>query len=205
MTEHYTRVRKFMELAKQETPVGPVIPSEQVRLLRARLIIEEAMETVRALGVDIGVSYKSLSRDHLPITKATIRFKMNPTRGCDFIEVLDGCADVSVVTIGTLVAFGMPDGKLLEMVDESNLAKFTGDAHADPETNKWIKPSDWVKPDLEALATNQVSTVLGRTITTQELWDILERVSTGQTTYEQEMSRSTSLPEFNRTNFPDAT
>ena len=48
-SEHQQRVDEFMRLAKQNLPAVPTEPSEEVRLLRAKLIFEEAVETIRAL------------------------------------------------------------------------------------------------------------------------------------------------------------
>ena len=48
-----SRIREFMQKANQETPSEVTIPDEETRILRAKLIVEEALETVRALGVDV--------------------------------------------------------------------------------------------------------------------------------------------------------
>lgn len=152
---HQVRVESFMKLAKQEVPDTVVIPDEKVRLLRARLIMEEAMETILALGIDMEVDYPSISKEGLPITKNRVRFIVNEARGCDLIEVADGCADISVVTVGTLSAFGIADYSLLAEVDRSNLDKFRGDAHKDEETGKWVKPTDWVAPRIEQILEEQ--------------------------------------------------
>ncbi len=49
-TDHYDRVKTFMKLAGQDTPDEPIFPSLEIRKLRATLILEEAMETIYALG-----------------------------------------------------------------------------------------------------------------------------------------------------------
>jgi len=45
-----------MQQAGQETPSKPTIPDEATRLLRARLILEEALETISALGVEMNLA-----------------------------------------------------------------------------------------------------------------------------------------------------
>jgi predicted HAD superfamily Cof-like phosphohydrolase len=64
------------------------------------------------------------------------------------VEVVDGCADISVVTIGTLIAFGVDDETVLEEVDASNLRKFEPGSYR-REDGKWIKPPSWTPPDIE--------------------------------------------------------
>lgn len=140
-TAHQQRVESFMFLAGQEVPVAPEIPDAKVRELRCRLILEEALETIKALGF---VAIKE--RDCLEIEDITF---LDNGEAC-LEEIADGCADLSVVAIGTLSACGIRDASLLQLVDESNLAKFCGDAHK-REDGKWVKPSDWTKPPIAEL------------------------------------------------------
>lgn len=148
-TPHQARVESFMVKAGQVVPSWPCVPSDDVLMLRAKLIMEEALETIQAMGIDLEVRYTGVGAGgEIPVNKTSLRFKHNQTRLLDLIGVADGCADISVVTIGTLSAFGMQDNPILKAVDESNLAKFRGDAHRCPETGKWVKPSDWQPPNL---------------------------------------------------------
>ena len=134
-TEHQIRIEKFMRLAKQEVPASPVIPSEKVCKLRAKLIFEEARETIEALGYNIVWNGEELEL-------------VSHGRGVDIKEVVDGCGDVSVVNIGTLSAFGIKDKPVLEMVDNNNLSKF-GPGHSWNEFGKLIKPPGHTPPDIK--------------------------------------------------------
>lgn len=133
---HYERVREFMRLAKQGTPDRIGLPDEATCLLRSRLIYEEAMETIHALGCSISPRGEIVTdpRNSRP----------------DLIGIVDGCADVSVVTIGTLIACGVPDGALLEMVDVNNLAKF-GKGHSIRSDGKVVKPPNHKPPEIAGL------------------------------------------------------
>ncbi|MCY4158902.1 MAG: hypothetical protein OXE92_04165 [Bacteroidetes bacterium] len=144
-TKHYQRVKTFMENAGQDTPTKVVIPDATTRLLRARLILEEALETVQALGVSVRLADQE-------VTMESCNFL--PDRSVDLEGVADGCADISVVTIGTLVAFGIDDEKLLREVDEANLRKF-GPGSFVREDGKWMKPPDWVPPDIAGVLNSQ--------------------------------------------------
>jgi predicted HAD superfamily Cof-like phosphohydrolase len=134
-TPHYDRIKSFMQKAGQDTPAQPIIPDDETRVLRAKLILEEALETIRGLGVRVEFDDKGEPISFVP----SGTFHME--------EVVDGCADISVVTIGTLIAIGVDDEPILEEVDQANLRKFGpgGRRRAD---GKWLKPPDWTPPDI---------------------------------------------------------
>ncbi len=147
-TSHYERIEKFMQLAGQDTPETPVEPSEAIRILRAKLIIEEALETVKALGVDIQLARMSLVDDEEDFTYSISKYPF------DMVEVADGCADISVVTTGCLLACGIKDKDLLEMVDNNNLDKF-GEGHYIRDDGKLVKPPGHTPPNIGKLLKEQ--------------------------------------------------
>lgn len=144
---HYDRVRQFMELAGQEVPSRPGIPNEETRLLRARLILEEALETVEALGV---TPLFSCAEGEKEITSQSVR--LHADREPSLLDIIDGCCDTIVVTTGTLIACGVPDVPFQEAVDQNNLAKF-GPGSYRRDDGKWVKPADHpdVKDEFERL------------------------------------------------------
>jgi predicted HAD superfamily Cof-like phosphohydrolase len=142
-SKHQRRIEDFMLLAGQEVKYFPRIPTDEIRKLRATLIFEEARETLDALGFGVEITG--------PHPKD---FNLIGGETCNIIEVADGCADISVVTIGTLSAFGISDKPLLKEVDESNLRKF-GPGGYRREDGKWIKPPDWKSPDIEGVLVKQ--------------------------------------------------
>ncbi|MDA0683314.1 MAG: hypothetical protein O2797_07415 [Bacteroidetes bacterium] len=137
-TPHYQRVKDFMQRVGQDTPEKATIPDEGIRILRAKLILEEALETVAALGVTVHASGAEVLEEGLEYTAPN---------AVDLKEVVDGCADISVVTIGTLIAFGIDDEPVLEEVDASNLRKFSEGSYR-REDGKWMKPPGWTPPDI---------------------------------------------------------
>jgi predicted HAD superfamily Cof-like phosphohydrolase len=146
---HQQRVDLFHILAQQGLGKGPHIPSSEVRELRARLILEEALETIKALGFDVF----ALGPEHdLHVLIDNIEF--NPNHEPDLIEIADGCADIRVVTTGTLTACGIDDEELQEAVDLNNLAKF-GPGGYRRDDGKWIKPPDHKPPDIRKILTEQ--------------------------------------------------
>ncbi len=142
-TAHYNRVKEFMKKVGQDTPDRLTTPDEKIRILRAKLILEEAIETVHALGVEV----RAGGEKGPPIDEKSLHY--SAPGEVDVVEVVDGCADISVVTIGTLIAFGVDDEPVLEEVDESNLRKFEPGSYS-REDGKWIKPPGWTPPDIKA-------------------------------------------------------
>ncbi|TFH67033.1 MAG: hypothetical protein E4G90_00420 [Gemmatimonadales bacterium] len=142
-TEHQQRVERMMVGFNHSVPIKPMDPGPETRVLRARLIMEECLETIQdglrvkvGVRVEVGVGDKSVDFDSLVFVA-----KDGPA---DLIELADGCADVSVVTIGTLSAFGIKDRALLEEVDANNLSKI--DTGRTNEHGKFTKHPDHMPP-----------------------------------------------------------
>lgn len=162
-TPHQQRIEAFMQLAQQNLPIEPEVPTEQVRLLRAKLIFEEAMETINALGVQISfeIPAEIVERESYDTSfgindpqepdpkKQLLPHSYAVVAEGNMVEIVDGCCDISVVTIGTLSACGVSDDAVLRLVDESNLSKF-GPGHSIREDGKLVKPPDFVAPDFAA-------------------------------------------------------
>ena len=138
LTDHLDSVRLFMDKANQTTSFAVRCPTPEERLLRAKLIYEECMETIEALGVDHILG----------------KFVDAGEENYDPIAVLDGACDIAVVTNGTLIACGL-DGafpEALERVDNNNLSKF-GEGSYLREDGKVMKPPNYVPVYLHDLVT----------------------------------------------------
>jgi predicted HAD superfamily Cof-like phosphohydrolase len=142
-SDHQKRIDMFMRLAGQEVPSLPALPAPEIRKLRASLILEEALETIDALGC------------HVEADGEGNYWIGNPDGAADLALAIDGCADLSVVTIGTLTALGVDDQPVLRLVDDNNLAKFGPGGHRDAG-GKWIKPPGHKPPDIVAEIYRQV-------------------------------------------------
>ncbi|MFQ5570917.1 MAG: hypothetical protein ACE5G0_14650 [Rhodothermales bacterium] len=141
-----------MRKAGQATPSTPTVPDEETRILRAKLILEEALETVRALGVGVRLAEGHGPEGVVSAEESDLAFYIDGE--ADIEWVVDGCADISVVTIGTLIAFGIDDEPILEEVDRANLRKF-GPGGYMREDGKWMKPPDWTPPDIMGVLARQ--------------------------------------------------
>lgn len=150
-TEHYERVELFNSMIRQPPPATPSIPSVDVRLLRARLIMEEALETIEALGVTMSVNPDpggSMWSDRdIDVRMLDASFKAHEV--FDLAHVAKELADLEVVTTGTFVACGIHDRPVLEAVDRNNLDKVERGTFR--EDGKLIKHPDHQPPDIAAV------------------------------------------------------
>jgi len=122
---------------RQVIPEEPGMPSEEVRKLRAQLILEEAIETAEALGFMVSVSYK----------EGAHCIRVEPFFEPDLEKIIDGCCDTNYVCIGTLCALGLEDLPHLEEVNRANDRKFPGGVALTNENGKFQKPEGWQGPD----------------------------------------------------------
>ena len=118
-----------------------------VRELRARLILEEALETVAALGFKVRPIGRIISDiDEVELRPNDIDMEV------DIDEVIDGCCDLIYVATGTMLVHGVPDIPHLAAVNLANNSKFPkGQAILDEETGKFQKPPGWRAPDHSAV------------------------------------------------------
>lgn len=143
-SEHQQRVEEFMRGAGQEVKSFPDLPGPDVRLLRAKLILEEALETIEALGFKISVScLEKFARSGLKITNTELVEVYEP----DLVGIADGCGDLSVVTIGTMSACGIADISVLGEIDKANMRKVGPGSLRRPD-GKVLKPKDFVPADV---------------------------------------------------------
>lgn len=133
-----------MKRANQDCPDRPTIPDAKVRELRARLILEEALETVIALGFHL--SHDSTGLIDPKLTHCRLKELTPP----DLVQIIDGCCDIKVVTTGTLLACGVPHEIFQIEVDYNNLAKF-GPGHSYREDGKLIKPPGHQPPAIACI------------------------------------------------------
>ncbi len=141
----------------QPLPVKPTAPSEHVRLLRARLMLEETLETIGALGVRVelhspGDVMNGDPGHYEPVEMKAIRFELSGEP--DLVEIADGCADIEVVMLGTAASCGIAHQPIYEAVCENNLLKFAP-GHVIDSGGKLIKPPNHPKPALRYLLEQQ--------------------------------------------------
>lgn len=148
-TTHYQKVHDFMDGAKQLPQNKFLIPPKEERILRSKLILEEAMEQVEGLGVSLMYNHDDCHPYFL--TEDVISFKDNGDY--DAQKVLDAFCDINVINTGTAITCKFSEillDKSQEAVDNNNLSKLDGpDGPIFREDGKLLKPDGYVSVDKE--------------------------------------------------------
>jgi predicted HAD superfamily Cof-like phosphohydrolase len=111
----------LMQLFNQQVKESPELPDPETRLLRARLVFEEAIEFVKGCGCTVTLAASNGEEQAAGLDK--IGVVLDPTREPDFIEYVDGCIDQLVVTYGALNAAGVKAEPAWDEVQRSNMSK----------------------------------------------------------------------------------
>ena len=110
----------LMKQFEQEVKDSPEMPDAQTRLLRARLVFEEALEFVKGCGCTVRVSKAAAERSAVI---DDIAVELDPQGAPDLTEYVDGCIDQLVVTYGALNAAGVKAQSAWDEVQRSNMSK----------------------------------------------------------------------------------
>ena len=147
MKDHVDGIVSFMQKAGQATPEKLTVPSEQDRILRAKLIIEEAFELInKGLGIEVNNFGHFLKPND---------FGYIITGEADPIESLDGACDLYWVGVGGVaIVFGAHLNSVLDEVDRSNQSKFI-DGHR-REDGKWQKGQSYSPADIKSVLKDRV-------------------------------------------------
>lgn len=111
---------------KMELPVhySPREPTMEERVLRAKLLLEECVETIeQGLGVEISIDLREIAKAGARSCGKFLVIRPDYRTPYDPVETLDGLADVKVIANGTAVQFGLPLPEADEEVFESNMSK----------------------------------------------------------------------------------
>lgn len=138
MTWMQDRVRDFHVALGQPAPDGLDLDGFRAEL-RARLIMEEAIETVNALGFTVEVSSR-YGVAQVGLTQSTAP---------DWPEVVDGLCDVAYVTLGAAVEAGFSLAPFFHEVHRSNMTKIGGPVRE--SDGKVLKPDSFEPPRIAYL------------------------------------------------------
>ena len=147
-SETQLAAEELMRAAGQTIRETPGRPTDDVRILRAKLILEKALETIDGLGVSVWFWIKEpdaacgLHMDGLNFTR---------TQNFDLIEAIDGCCDLNVVVAGALSALGVPDIPVQREVERSNRSKLLPDGTLPPHPTvpgTFGKGPNYTPPDI---------------------------------------------------------
>jgi predicted HAD superfamily Cof-like phosphohydrolase len=116
-------IATLMKQFNQQVKESPELPDPDTRLLRARLVFEEAIEFVKGCGCTVARTVAALNGEEQTALIDSIAVVLDPSGKPDFVEYVDGCIDQLVVTYGALNAAGVKAQPAWDEVQRSNMSK----------------------------------------------------------------------------------
>jgi predicted HAD superfamily Cof-like phosphohydrolase len=113
----------LMKQFHQQVKETPELPDAETCLLRARLVIEEALEFVKSCGCTITRTAAGVKDEEQTALIDEINVVLDPNGKPDIVEYVDGCIDQLVVTYGALNAAGVQAQPAWDEVQRSNMSK----------------------------------------------------------------------------------
>lgn len=154
--EHYNPmqrdVERFMEICDQEVRKYPSLPSEEVKLLRIRLMVEELMGSTTP-GVDETSGFLLLKNKSDELVQSILNN--------DLVGIADGLGDLLYVVFGTAAAFGINIQEVFDEVHRSNMTKPVWDEElqrwyiAKDEFGKGLKGPNYSPADISPIIISQ--------------------------------------------------
>lgn len=133
----FEMTRLFHKRMKLPVHYSPREPTMEERVLRAKLLLEECVETIeQGLGVEISIDLREIAKAGARSCGKFLVIRPDYRIPYDPIETLDGLADVKVIANGTAVQFGLPMSEADEEVFESNMSKL--DENGEPIVNECV-------------------------------------------------------------------
>lgn len=143
MTDSQALVREFHEASGQEVRDVPSMPSDETRLLRGKLILEETLEVFAALGL------------RLVMNGSSRRLELIHAGHPDMEGVAHELADLKYVVDGTAVSFGVQLGPVTEEVHRAKMAKVHTNGIRTDASGKILKPPGWKPADVASVLRKQ--------------------------------------------------
>ena len=113
----------LMKQFNQQVKESPQLPDPETRLLRARLVFEEAIEFVKGCGCTVTTHLAGPNGEEQAAVIDSIAVVPDPNGTPDLVEYVDGCIDQLVVTYGALNAAGVKAQPAWDEVQRSNMSK----------------------------------------------------------------------------------
>lgn len=151
-------IEEFMRRCDQDVAAYPQLPSDEIRKLRIRLMVEELLG---AIDPEEFANADANQYVELLIKNKSNELIASMLKG-DLVGVADGLADVLYVVIGTAVAYGIDIQEVFDEVHRSNLSKTVWDEERQrwhiekDEFGKGIKPETYSPAAIEPIIQRQI-------------------------------------------------
>jgi predicted HAD superfamily Cof-like phosphohydrolase len=143
--ERQALVRDFQRKSRESTKDAPELPDTAQAVLRAKFVLEEALELCAALGVDVELHVTALADQTCDVPVSLTKLVLGSRGPANLVEVVDALRDLEYHIHGTELALGVADATdetFLE-VHRSNMEKQRVDS-----VEKAVKPRGWKPPRL---------------------------------------------------------
>lgn len=156
MNREQRNVREFHEAIRLHSidvfdcdPSTPTMPSLEKRILRAKLMLEECLETIHdGLGITCRVSHGIGSTTLQTVAEECLakEARWEEIHSGSLVALADGLADQNYVINGTALTAGIDMAPVDEEVHLSNMTKFLDGSFR--EDGKYVKGPGYIKPDI---------------------------------------------------------
>ena len=151
-------IREFMTVGEHPVRDVPTIDiPDWERVLRAKLVLSEAIEFVEAMGCQVVYRDDTDGVESFCTGVGKQIFALdNSHASLDLVEAADACADLRYVVIGSEITLGIPGDAVFDEVHRSNMSKFVKrddggfDVLFDAD-RKVVKPPTYSPPNIAAV------------------------------------------------------
>ena len=158
-------IEEFMRRCDQDVAAYPQLPTDEVRKLRIRLMVEELLG---AIDPEEFANADANQYIELLIKNKSNELIASMLKG-DLVGVADGLADVLYVVIGTAVAYGIDIQEVFDEVHRSNLSKTVWNEDLQRYTIEKDEFGKGIKPDTYSPA--DIPPIIERQIENGKAWD----------------------------------
>ena len=139
VAERLSMIRDFHKKFGEPIAPEPLVPGMELARFRAQLILEEALELVRALGFEVEA--------HRRLDTVTMFLEKGRSQP-DLVKIVDSLRDLEYVMGGTEVALGLQEASepTFVAVHRANMKKQPSDLLGG--NKKPTKPPGWHPPDV---------------------------------------------------------
>ena len=147
--ERQMLVRDFHRMTGEPIKDAPEPPDEAQAVLRAKLVLEEALELAEALGVIVMTPVRDSGEASVVDVE---RVEVYPYKKPNLVAVVDALRDLEYVIHGTEIALGVAD-----VTDETFLEVHRSNMEKQPVDygKKAIKPAGWKPPKIADVLRNR--------------------------------------------------
>lgn len=140
------QVKRFHEKFGHPISNKPTAGHVDLRALRVKLILEEALEFAEACGFEPNFSYPS---------EGGVNIDLVVTGEPNLVEMADALGDLDYVVQGANIAFGIPSEEVFAEIHASNMSKLGPDGNPIyREDGKVLKGPNYFKPNIAKIIGN---------------------------------------------------